>query len=81
MELPDQRSDLSGSFDLCHSCGNTRSFNSLCREGVKRESSCAEMLRNPLCLSRNAERLIFFICLSICPSVQEATPAPSKTGS
>ena len=29
IEFPDQRSDLSCSCNLCHSCGNTRSFNPL----------------------------------------------------
>ena len=55
MEFPGRGSDLSHSFNLCHSCGNARSLNPLFQTGESNLCpDAAEMLPILLCHSRNS---------------------------
>ena len=55
MEFPGQGSDLSHSFDLCHSSGKAGFLNPLCRAGDR------------TCVPGTAETLLILLCLSGTP--------------
>ena len=66
--FPGQRLNLSCSYELCHSCGNTRSFNTLCQAGNRiqapQQSRCCSWIVNPLDHNRNCCK--FFFLHNIC---------------
>ena len=70
MNYPGQRSALSHSCNLCHSCNNARSFNPLCLTQDRTLSWCAETLLIPLHHSGNSASHKFWHVLFLLPFVQ-----------
>ena len=61
MEFPGQGSDLSCSFDLCHYCDNTGSFNPLCLAGDQTCILALQRCHQSRCATVETPDLSFFI--------------------
>ena len=80
MELPGQGSDLSHSFNLSGSCGNTRSLTCCPRPGIEPSSQCFQDATDPTAPQQELQvSLVFhvYLSLSVLHESFETSP-PSK---